>query len=202
MDRLRRAPTGAFGPDSTIHLTEEAHMRKLLLLNALWALLFWAVYPLGTATAGVTGPEEYRGHNAATCEAATHASWYDPRNGGQTAYDPDYPAGDNVYYVDTDPLAGFKADGKYPTGGPQPAEDCQGSPILRMTFYGAATYKGVDSTAHHVGFPKCSTVPDELDRNPSCFDEETGASGGFYVGTGDRSHEVGYTAGAKPFRDE
>jgi hypothetical protein len=200
MDRLRRAPTGAFGPDSTIHLTEEAHMRKILLLNALWALLL-AVPFLGTATAGVTGPEEYGGHGSDTCEAATHASWYDPRNGGQTVYDQDSPNGNNLYYVDPNPLTGFHADGKYPTGGPQPAEDCQGSPVLRMTFFGTATYKGTDGV-HHVGYPRCPLTPDVIERNPSCSDEETGVSGGFYVGTADRSHEVGYTAGATVFRDE
>lgn len=178
-------------------------MRKILLLNALWALLFWAVYPLGTATAGVTGPEEYRGHGNETCEAATHASWYDPRNGGDTAYDQDRPNGDNVYYVDPNPMTGFHADGNYPTtgGGGQPAEDCQGSPALRMTFYGAATYQGPDNTIH-VGFPKCPIVPDVIERNPSCSDEDTGASGAFYVATGDRSHEVGYAAGVNVFPDE
>jgi hypothetical protein len=197
MDRLRRAPTGAFGPDSTIHLTEEAHMRKILLLNALWALLLLSVYPLGTATAGVNGPEEYGGHGSSNCEAPSHASWYDPRNNGQTAFDPEYPNGDNTYYVDTDPTAGFKPAGDYETG--QQPEDCRGTPVLRQTAFIAVTFHDQDGTIR-LGYPKCTNFPGD-ERNPSCADEHTGASGAAYVGTGDRSDEVGYSAGVTPFWD-
>lgn len=172
-------------------------MRKLLLFHALLGLLL-GVCSVGVATAGVQEPEEYRGHGMQTCEAATHASWYDPRNEGQTVYDPDKPNGDNVYYVDDKPLAGFRSNGDYERG--QAPEDCQGTPVLRMTAYGAITVRNGDGHIRQ-GFPKCNGFEYE-ERNPSCRDEETGASGGFYVATGNRSHEVGYTAGATPLSDE
>lgn len=174
-------------------------MRKLLLFHALLGL-FWAVCSLGIASAGLQGPEEYGGHDTDTCEAATHASWYDPRNEGQTVYDQDRRNGNNTYYVDDDPLTGFHADGNYPIGnGGQPPQDCEGAPVLRATAYGAVTINREGGEIHQ-GFPKCTPFPENT-RNPSCWDEDTGASGGFYVGTADRSHEVGYTAGVTPFSD-
>ena len=171
-------------------------MRKMLLLNALWAL-FLSVCSVGVASAGVNGPEEYDGHGYGNCEAPTHLSWYDPRNDGQTIYHPEDPNGDNVYYVDTNPLAGFKAGGNYPWG--QQSEDCQGTPALRQTAYVAVTFHDQNGYIRK-GWPTCPRSWGD-DRNPSCEDEHTGASGAVYVGTGDRSRGVGYSAGATPFWD-
>ncbi|HVE67392.1 MAG TPA: hypothetical protein VNB64_02300 [Solirubrobacteraceae bacterium] len=171
-------------------------MRKLLLFHALLGLL-WAVCSVGVASAGVQEPEEYGGHGMDACEAPTHASWYDPRNEGQTVYDPERPNGDNVYYVDDKPLDGFEADGDYDHG--QAAEDCQGTAVVRMTAYGAVTVKRENGYIRQ-GFPKCDNFFDDT-RNPSCEDDETGASGGFYVGTGDGAVGVGYTTGVTPLSD-
>ena len=168
-------------------------MRKLLSIPTLGTLLLIASF-VEVGQAKVSGPDEYGGHGSSQCEAPTHVSYYDPRNDGQTVYDYQGGNGDNVFYVDTEPLAGFDPDGDYQTT-QTPDQDCKGTPVLRSTVFVAATVMGEDPVdTQHVGFPRCPRDPGD-ERNPHCEDEHTGVRGAFYVATADGSQQFGRSAG-------
>ena len=170
--------------------------RRLVLLNAMCGVLFaaFAAGSVGVAGAQMQGPEEWDGHGYGQCEPVTHASYYDPRNDGtQGVLNQDHPNGDNVYYVDDDPLAGFQADGNYDDSN-APNHDCDGAPALRATAYVAVTIPGamfVDD--QHIGYPGCTTDPTKT-RNPGC-EPTTGVRGGAYVAEGDNSNGHGVRGG-------
>lgn len=179
-------------------------MRKLVKLKALCGLMLLcaAVVSVGVAGAQVQGPEEWSGHEMTQCEPVTHLSYYDQRNlDWQGVGNPDHPNGDNVYYVDTNPLADFQADGNYEDN--PPAHECDGTPVLRTTAYVGVTLQG-ELWLHdlHKGYPGCSNDPGET-RNPGCDEPKTGVYGGFYVATGDNSTGTGLSGGvANPFSEE
>jgi hypothetical protein len=152
------------------------------------------VFSVDVASAGLEGPSDYGGHGYSHCEAATHLSYYDVRNDGHTVYQVDYPNGDNGYYVDTDPTAGFAPDGNYAATN-SPSQDCNGTHVLNVTAFGAVTViGGQPSEDKHIGFPKCPRVTYD-DRNPYCTSDRTGVQAAFYVGTPDHSYEVGKSVG-------
>jgi hypothetical protein len=151
-------------------------------------------FSVDVASAGLEGPSDYGGHGYSHCEAATHLSYYDVRNDGHTVYQVDYPNGDNGYYVDTDPTAGFAHDGNYGAT-PSANQDCKGTHVLNVTAFGAVTLiGGSPSEDKHIGFPTCPRDMGD-DRNPYCTSDRTGVQAAFYVGTPDRSHEVGKSVG-------
>jgi hypothetical protein len=168
-------------------------MYKLCCTYALVAVMSIA-FSVDVASAGLEGPSDYGGHGYSHCEAVTHASYYDPRNEGHTVYDLESPNGDNGYYVDTDPLAGFVPAGSYGTEQTS-SQDCKGTPVLNATAYGAVTViGGSPSEDKHIGFPRCPRIAFD-DRNPYCTSDRTGVQAAFYVGTADRSYGVGKSVG-------
>lgn len=170
-------------------------MRKLLLVPALCGLLVAAVSVDVAGAQELIGPEEYGGHGSYQCESPTHAAYYDPRRDGQTVYNPDKPQGDNVYYVDTNPLADFRPDGNYESAN-GPSHDCDGTPVVRASVYFSVTLHPQNpENPIQVGYPKCAGDPSS-NGNPSCADERTGAHAAFFVAPGDEPGGVGYYAGA------
>lgn len=168
-------------------------MRKLLLCGYAAGTLLCVALFVDVAAAGVEGPDEFHGHGDQQCEPATHLAYYDPRRDGQTVYNQDRPNGDNTYYVDDDPLAGFQPDGNYETGN-APNQDCEGTPVLRWTAYGGVTVIGNSPEEDkNIGFPSCANPPEP--RNPYCPGDKTGVRAAFYVAKPDQSEEVGYSFG-------
>ena len=169
-------------------------MRKLIsTTTALGALLSTALF-VAIADAGVEF-NDYGGRALNNCQAATHASYYDPRNGGATIYNTDNTNGDNVYYVDNDPLAGFQPTSTDYNTTQTSDQDCKGTPVLEATAYVAVTWIGNSPDEDvHLGFPAC---PREFgdDRNPNCEDDKTGVQGAFYVHTSNGSVDDGRSGG-------
>jgi len=169
-------------------------MRKLMLVSALCGLLAAAVFVDVANAQEVIGPEEWEGHGTYQCESPTHAAYYDPRRDGQTVYNPEKPFGDNVYYVDTNPLADFRPDGDYESAD-GPTHDCDGTPVIRASVYVSVTLSPQNpENPIQVGYPKCSGDPSS-NGNPSCADERTGAHAAFFVAPGDDEDGVGSRAG-------
>jgi hypothetical protein len=170
-------------------------MRKLFCINALAALACVALF-VTVADAHIYGPTPYGGHtDAQHCDAVTHVSYYDPRNNGVTAYNSDTAPGDDVYYADTNPLAGFDSNPDLAYQSTQTSDqDCEGTPVLRGTAYADVTVidKDFGTGAQHVDYPPCQPGSD---RNPDCGSQNTGVQGAFYVATPDRSYQVGESAG-------
>jgi hypothetical protein len=172
-------------------------MRRLLWITALAALACVALF-VTVADAHIYGPTPYSGHTEPPhCDAVTHLSYYDPRNNGVTVYNSDKTPGDDVYYVDTNPLAGFDRNPDLAYQSTQTSDqDCEGTPVLRATAYVDVTVvdKDFGTGAHHVDFPACQP---SNGRNPYCAApaQNTGVQGAFYVATPDRSHQVGESAG-------
>jgi hypothetical protein len=177
-------------------------MSRSIVVSALTGLLFAAfVLNVANADAGVVWPTPYGGHTDSPghCESPTHLSYYDPRNLGQTAYAANSGNGDSVYYVDTNPLAGFDGNPDLSYTSTQTSDqDCRGTPVLRATAYGAVTIpRNGPSDDVHLGFPTCPTYPNTRsdDRNPDCANTRTGVQGAFYVGTPDGSIGLGEQGG-------
>jgi hypothetical protein len=169
-------------------------MRRLVWITALAALACVALF-VTVADAHIYGPTPYGGRPTSShCNAVTHLSYYDPRNTGVTVYNSHQAQGDDVYYVDTNPLAGFDRNPDLAYQSTQtPDQDCAGTPVLRATAYvDVAVVDNVAGVNQHVDYPPCQPASD---RNPYCGSPYTGVQGAFYVATPDRSRQVGYSAG-------
>jgi hypothetical protein len=169
-------------------------MPKLLSTTALGALLLTALF-VSTANAGVE-LNDYGGRPNNNCQPVTHASYYDGANSGATLYNTDEMNGDSVYYVDTDPLAGFQPGSDDYQTTQTSDQDCKGTPVLETTAYVAVTWIGNSPNEDvHDGYPDCPR-PWGDDRNPDCTDDHTGVQGAFYVRTTDGSVDEGRSGGA------
>jgi hypothetical protein len=159
-------------------------MRRCIVVSALTGLLFVAFF-VNNADAVVVAANPYGGHASSHCESPTHLSYYDPRNRGQTVYSPDSGGGDSVYYVDTNPLAGFQPTSTSYSSTQTPDQDCKGTPVLRTTAYAAVSLSG---SRPEIAFPTC---PRADDRNPGCANSQPVVQGAVYVGSPDKSTGVG-----------